>query len=84
VEKYRDGRKAVELAKKACELTEWKDAAVLATLAAAYAEAGQFDEAVKWQKKALEDKDFAASDGEKERTRLKLFEARKPYREEGK
>ena len=81
-EKLRDGKRAVELATKACELTEWKNAEMLATLAAAYAERGDFDEAVKWQKKAIElgnaSKEFVA----KERQRLKLFEDGKPYRDE--
>jgi tetratricopeptide (TPR) repeat protein len=49
---YRDGKKAVESALRACELTEWKDAQLLGVLAAAYAEAGDFESAVTWQTRA--------------------------------
>ena len=76
----RDGKKAIELATKACELTEWKNPDFLDTLAAAYAEAGQFDDAVKWQKKALEHPEaFDAAEFEQAKQRLKLYEARQPY-----
>ena len=44
--KYRDGKLAVESATTACELTEWKKPCSLNTLAAANAEAGDFDAAV--------------------------------------
>jgi hypothetical protein len=48
----RDGKEAVRLASKAVELTGQRQAAPLATLAAAYAEDGQFARAVEMAKKA--------------------------------
>ena len=49
----RDGPKALELATKACTLSEWKRAYCIGTLAAAEAETGNFDEAIKHAKQAL-------------------------------
>jgi tetratricopeptide (TPR) repeat protein len=80
--RLRDGREAVENAKKACELTAWKRPEYLDTLAAAYAEAGNFDEAVKGELKAIE----LVSEKEKAdyRSRLDLYKSHKPFRDESK
>ena len=56
----------------------------LDTLSCACAEAGKFDDAVKWQKQALADPEFVKSRGETARARLKLFEEKKPFRDVGK
>jgi tetratricopeptide (TPR) repeat protein len=77
-EGFRNGAKAVENATHACELTDWNDYRLFDTLAASYAEARDFDMAIKWQTKALD----AASDEEKVdiRSRLDLYHAERPYR----
>lgn len=79
-EKYRDGAKAVEFAKKACDLSDWNSTNHLDTLAAAYAEMGNFSEAKKWEQKAI---DLAAEAQKPDfRARLKLYSQSKPYRQE--
>jgi tetratricopeptide (TPR) repeat protein len=55
----RDGRRAVELATEACQLTQWRDPLIIDTLAAAYAEIGKFDKAVEMQRKATDLADLA-------------------------
>jgi len=49
----RNGQQAVELATKACELTKYQKPHILSTLAAAYAESGDFVSAIKWSEQAV-------------------------------
>jgi hypothetical protein len=49
----RDGAKAVKLANRACELSGWKQWNMVGTLAAAYAEHGEFDKATNYESKAI-------------------------------
>jgi tetratricopeptide (TPR) repeat protein len=77
-DEYRNGAEAVGYARRACELTGWKKAYVLDTLAAACAEAGQFGEAVRWARRAYE---LAPTHRKLAYIqRMELFAAGKPYR----
>ncbi|MCE9605690.1 MAG: tetratricopeptide repeat protein [Planctomycetia bacterium] len=79
-DKLRNGKRAIELADKACQLTNHKIVHILSTLAAAYAEEGNFTAAKEWSNKALA---AAEGDAEKESLRKELasYEAKKPWRE---
>jgi tetratricopeptide (TPR) repeat protein len=80
---YRNGAEAVRWAKKGNDLTSWKDPVYLDTLAAAYAEIGDFDEAVKWIKEAITHASAGRpEDLDKDQEALKLYESRKPYHED--
>lgn len=78
-DRLRDGKLAIANAQRACELTKWEAPEWMDTLAAAYAETGDFASAVKWGKQAVS----KATDAQKPEfeSRLKLYEARQPYRE---
>lgn len=73
----RDGVEAMSHASRAADLTGWKKAYVLDTLAACHAEAGQFDRAIEAQQQALE---RATSNTEDYQSRLNLYRANQPYR----
>lgn len=81
-EKVRDGARALELGKKACELTDFSEAHLVSTLAAAYAETGDFEKAIEYAKKAVELGEKEASEQiEQLREELKSYEEKKPWRE---
>jgi protein O-mannosyl-transferase len=79
----RDGQRAVELARKAERLSTREHPAILGTLAAAYAEAGHFSDAVETARRAIA---LAMEQGdqtlaEQTRQRLALYEEGAPYHE---
>ena len=78
-DKYRDGKKAVESATRACELGEWNESDSIATLAAAYAELGDYPRAIDWQETAIR---LCSDPGEQAEAeeRLKFYQEGKPYR----
>jgi TPR repeat protein len=80
-DRIRDGRRAVEYAEKAVAATARKNAIYIDTLAAAYAEIGQFEKAIETQKEAI-----AVFGDESYRDNferhLKSYEAKSPFREQ--
>jgi tetratricopeptide (TPR) repeat protein len=75
----RDGKEALRCAKRACAVR--KTAAFAETLAAAFAESGDFDEAVKFQAEALRRRLFRPAELQRRQARLDLYKSRKAYRE---
>jgi protein O-mannosyl-transferase len=79
----RDGKRAIECALRACQLTGGSNPFTLGTLAAAYAEAGRFQEAVDTAERAFE----LASQHPESRladalsSQLELYRAGKPFHE---
>ena len=81
--KVRDGTQAVQLAERACEQTHFEKTICVGTLAAAYAEAGRFDEALAAAQKAVA---LAQQNGEKDLLQknqelLAQYQKHQPYRE---
>jgi predicted Zn-dependent protease len=80
----RDGHEAVRLAERACALTKRSDPLLLATLASAYAETGNFSEAINTIQESISkarsssDKDAIALDEKL----LGFFQSNKPIRQD--
>lgn len=79
-EHLRNGKRSVELALRACELTEYKQPHILSTLAAGYAESKDFEQAKHWSQKAVElgqeHQDLAQLKSE-----LESYQREQPWRE---
>jgi serine/threonine-protein kinase len=79
----RNGPEAVQAALKACEVTKWKDGDTIDTLAAAYAESGDFSQGIKYQMQALATRPPTAPDSlSLMQKHLRAYQAHKPFREE--
>lgn len=79
-ETKRDGAEAVKWATLACEETLYQDGFKLDTLAAAYAESGQWDDAVEYQKLAIQCYESGKRDVLKGmRERLNLYHSGQTY-----
>jgi tetratricopeptide (TPR) repeat protein len=79
----RTGREAVELAKKACSLTSYRNADMLTTLAAALAETGEFDLAKETAEKARSIIPESSREAQSMNQRLmQLFAEKQPYRQQ--
>jgi tetratricopeptide (TPR) repeat protein len=77
----RDGKRAIEESTKACELTHWNNFGYIDTLAAAYAEAGDFDNAIKYEQESLDKTSLQNPAHGRMLQRLTLYHEHKPYRE---
>jgi protein O-mannosyl-transferase len=79
----RNGARAVEYGERACQLTQFKQTTMVGTLAAAYAEAGRFADAVATAEMAcaLAEQKGEPTLLEKNRQLLELYRARQPYHE---
>ncbi|MCA9220463.1 MAG: tetratricopeptide repeat protein, partial [Planctomycetales bacterium] len=81
----RDANRSIEIAVKACELTDYSAPHILSTLAAGYAERGDFETAVRWSREAvaLEIKEATEEDDivEQLRAELQSYLDGKPWRE---
>ncbi len=79
----RDGDRSIKFGTEAAELTDFKEPHILSTLAAGYAEKGDFEEAIKWSSKAVEIGHEQEHDQvEQLEEELESYRENKPWREE--
>jgi tetratricopeptide (TPR) repeat protein len=74
----RNGSEAIDFAQRGCAKSQWSDGPMLTVLAAAYAESGEFDDAIHWQSEACKysSVDFA----DEMQRRLELYHKAEPCR----
>ena len=81
-DKLRDGREARRLALDVCSDGECRNPRYLDTLAAAYAETGQFDKAIEFIERAIDRASVAGDNtvADRLRGRLEFYRSNQPYR----
>src|SRR5438876_2763135 len=77
---FRNGKQAVKDAKAACSIMQWKDEDMIDTLAAAYAETGDFASATRYAAQALAVKGITPLDAKRIQQHLTLFQQNRPIR----
>ncbi len=80
-DELRDGERALQMATEAGELTEYRQVHILSTLAAAYAEEGDFDTALQWIDKALEISPGEGEEYEHLQKERRHYTENQPFRE---
>jgi tetratricopeptide (TPR) repeat protein len=77
---FRNGKQALKDAKAACSIMQWKDENMIDTLAAAYAETGDFASATRYAAQALTIKGITPLDAKRVQQHLTLFQQNRPIR----
>lgn len=80
-DEVRDADRAIEIAKRGCDATKYEAPHILSTLAAAYAEKGDWETAIKWSSKAVELDEKGDEVSEQLKKELDGYKAKKPWRE---
>ncbi len=84
-DKVRNGKRSIELSTQAAKMSEYKQAFILSTLAAGYAETGDFDTAKQWSQKAVDigsdDPDVKPDVNAQLKKELASYQNKKPWRE---
>lgn len=81
-DELRNGERSIKFGTEAAELTEFKEPHILSTLAAGYAEKGDFEQAIKWSTKAVElGREIEHNQVEQLEEELESYKESKPWRE---
>ncbi len=76
---FRNPKEAIGLSLKACEVSQWKDGRYVDTLAVAYAGAGDFENAIAFERQGLEIVGITKSLRDEMNGRLQLFKQHERY-----